>query len=230
MNYVMSLKRTPERLEKFLNNNRHMDFQIFDAVDGKDLEPLNGYTKYAHALALSHIELWKRCAAGTEDFLICEDDAELHKDFPRVLDTLKNGHPYEFIAWGWNFDAELLVSFFPELSPVSMHFSQDHMRQNKDAYLSTPTDPIFMRLHNLFGSCCYTISPEGAKKFLEILYPLQKTITVDIPNVRTWTFEARGFDCVMAAAFAKTISVVTVPPLALTYNDHSASTIQNIKD
>ena len=67
MNYVISLKRTPERLNTFLNNNRHMDFQIFDAIDGSDLQPFGNYNKYARANALSHIALWKKCAAGDED-------------------------------------------------------------------------------------------------------------------------------------------------------------------
>jgi len=230
MNYVISLKRTPERLDSFLNNNQHIDFQIFDAIDGANLEPLGSYNKYAHANALSHIELWKRCADGTEDFTICEDDAELHKNFQSALDTLKHGHPYDFIAWGWNFDAELFVSMFPELSPVSMRFSPNHMLKNKHDYLNTPVDPIFMRLHYLFGSCCYTISPQGAKQFLEILTPLTPTLQVDIPDIRSWNMSPPGMDCAMAAAFARTISVACFPPMALTDNDHTISTVHGKYD
>ena len=230
MNYVISLKRTPERLDRFLNTNQHMDFQIFDAIDGNDITSFGGYNRYSHANALSHIELWKKCAEGTEDFLICEDDAELHKDLQRALDGLKaSKHPYDFIGWGWNFDAELFVGILPELSPVSMHFSQEHMRQNKQNYLATPIDPVLMRLYYYFGSCCYTISPAGAKRFLEILYPLQKEITVDIKGIKKFTFEARGIDCVMAQAFVDTLSVVCFPPMALSHNDHTKSTIQNKK-
>lgn len=227
MNYVISLKRTPERLERFLNVNNHMDFQIFDAIDGNDISAFGNYNRYSHANALSHIALWKKCAEGDEDFLICEDDAELHKDLQRALDGLKEArHPYEFIAWGWNFDAELFAGTFPDLSPVSMRFSPAHMMHNKTQYLNTPVDPVFMRLYYFFGSLCYTISPAGARRFLEILSPLKDTITVDIPNIKTWTFQPMGFDCAMAAAFADTISVVCFPPMAISENDHSISTVQ----
>jgi len=231
MNYVISLKRTPERLNTFLNNNQHMDFQIFDAIDGTDLQPFGNYNKYARANALSHIALWKKCASGDEDFLICEDDAECHKDLQRALDGMKAAkHPYDFVAWGWNFDAELFASIYPTLSPVSMRFSPEHMGKNKQHYLNNPVDPVFMQLHYLFGSCCYTISPEGAKRFLEILDPLAETVTADIPNIRTWTFQPMGMDCAMAAAFAKTLSAVCFPPMALTMNDHTISTVHGKYD
>jgi GR25 family glycosyltransferase involved in LPS biosynthesis len=231
MNYVISLKRTPERLERFLNVNKHMNFQVFDAIDGKNMEPFGDYNKYAHATAMSHIELWKKCAEGTEDFLICEDDAELHKDLQRALDSLKEAkHPYDFIGWGWNIDAELFVSMYPTLCPVSMQFSPKHMLENKTNYLNTPVDPIFMQLHYYFGCCCYTITPEGAKQFLDILYPLAEDVTIDIQGIKTWTIKSKGIDCAMAAAFAKTLSVVCFPPMALTENDASISTIQNVQD
>jgi GR25 family glycosyltransferase involved in LPS biosynthesis len=208
-----------------------MEFQIFDAVDGTDLEPIGDYNKYARANALSHIELWKRCAEGSEDFLICEDDAELHKDLQRAVNGLIEAkHPYDFIAWGWNFDAELFVSMYPTLSPVSMRFSQEHMRANKQEYLNNPIDPIFMQLHYLFGSCCYTISPAGAKRFLEILDPITETVEIDIPNVRQWIARPPGMDCAMAAAFCKTLSVASFPPMALTDNDHTISTVHGKYD
>jgi GR25 family glycosyltransferase involved in LPS biosynthesis len=227
MNYVISLKRTPERLDRFLNINQHMDFQIFDAIDGKDLEPIYGFNRYAHGIALSHIELWKKCAEGTEDFLICEDDAELHRDLPRALNGLKEAkHPYDFIAWGWNIDGELFAGILPELTPVSMRFSKEHMLANKATYLNTPVDPIFMRIYYYFGCCCYTISPAGAKQFLEILYPFQETVAVDIPGVAAYSFKSEGIDCSMPAAFAKTLSVVCFPPMAVTENDKTISTVQ----
>jgi GR25 family glycosyltransferase involved in LPS biosynthesis len=231
MNYVISLKRTPERLETFLNNNQHMDFQIFDAVDGTDLEPIGQYNKYARANALSHIELWKKCAEGTEDFLICEDDAELHRDLQRALDGLKAAqHPYDFIAWGWNFDAELFAGILPDLSPVSMKFNPDHMAFNKRGYLNTPVDPVFMRLYHLFGSCCYSISPYGAQQFLAILDPIKPEIEIEIPRVYTRTISPPGMDCAMSAAFGKTLSMVCFPPMALTENDHKISTVHGKYD
>lgn len=34
--FVISLKRTPWRLEKFAQSNPHIEYTVFDAVDGQD--------------------------------------------------------------------------------------------------------------------------------------------------------------------------------------------------
>ena len=124
-NYVISLKKTPERLQQFNDRNNHIEFNVFDAVDGSTLEQVPNYRPGALGNAMSHIELWKMCAAGDEMFTICEDDAFLHKTLGHILMGLDNNHPFDFICWGWNFDCPITVSTMPFLSPMQMSFNQD---------------------------------------------------------------------------------------------------------
>jgi len=224
-NYVIALKRTPERIEKFLTNNKHLNFQIFDAVDGNDLTSTGNYSKYALANALSHIELWKRCAQGDQMFVICEDDAEIHQDFDAVISQIPKN--FDFISFGWNFDADLWVSLYPNLSPVRMSFNQDAMRKNKSIYLNNPIDCSFFKLHLFNGTFCYAITPTGAAKFLEICYPLKNMISLAIPDAGDIQITPAALDSAMPEAYQITNSFVCFPPLALADNNHSESTVQN---
>lgn len=222
-NYVISLKKTPERLQEFKDRNSHMSFDVFDAVDGSLLDPVPNYRPGALGNAMSHIALWKLCAAGNEMFTICEDDAFLHKDFQGALNNLESLNPFDFVCWGWNFDCPITVSSLPFLSPMQIVFSQDSMRVNKHNYLNTPLSYVFKRLHLFNGSFCYSITPAGAKQFLEICYPLKQTIIVNIPNGGSMTIPPSGLDMAMPEAYEKTKSVLCFPPMALADNDHSTS-------
>ena len=225
-NYVISLKSTPERLETFLKNNFHMEFEVFEAVDGSTLTPVGAYKHGGMGNAMSHIELWKKCVELNEPITICEDDALLHSKFKMSCHIALMHEPYDFICWGWNFDAHLWASPDPFLSPVQMIFNQDIMRNNKQGYLKTPVHHVFMKLHLFNGTFCYTISPKGAKRFLEICYPLKPVITAAIPQLGQINITPAGLDSAMPEAYQQTYSVVCFPPLALCDNDHSTSTVQ----
>jgi hypothetical protein len=75
------IRKNPNRLEVFLRNNQHLSFRTFKAIDGAYLTPVGNYSRGAMGNAMSHIELWRQCAAGTEPYTICEYDAELHQNF-----------------------------------------------------------------------------------------------------------------------------------------------------
>ena len=227
MIYVISLKKTPERLDSFKKLNRHINFEVFDAVDGSELDCIGNYGHGGMGNAMSHIALWKLCAAGDETFTICEDDAILHKNFNDVLYQLKIMNPYDFICWGWNFDAHLWASPLPFLTPIQMVFNQDSMRANKQEYLENHINYTFLRLHLFNGTFCYSITPAGARQFLDICYPLKPMVEVAVPNAGTWQIAPAGLDSAMPEAYQKTKSVVCFPPLALCDNDHSISTVQN---
>lgn len=226
MNYVISLKNTPERLKEFLKNNSHVDFEVFDAIDGSTLTPVGNYKHGGMGNAMSHIELWKKCAAGKEAFTICEDDAILHKDFIEAKVGALIFNVYDFICWGWNYDADLWASPMPFLSPVRMTFNQDSMRVNKTNYLNDSLNYIFLKLHLFNGTFCYTITPNGAKKFLDICYPLKTTISANIPNIGMIGINPAGLDSAMPEAYQQTNSVVCFPPMAVCDNDHATSTVQ----
>ena len=105
--FVISLKRTPDRLERFRANNAGtaINFEHFEAIDGMSMDSsaraavvaphATGYTPGALGVAASHRALWLRCSEQKSPFVICEDDAVLREDaadqLPRLVSELMIG-------------------------------------------------------------------------------------------------------------------------------------------
>lgn len=235
--HVISLKRTPLRLEKFIKNNPNIDFEVFEAVDSnkinlelisKDILPDScSYRLGAIGNALSHLSLWARAVEKNEAMTICEDDAFLHHDFMSSSQNFINdiGGEFDFIAWGWNYDSALWASPLPFLSPCKMEFNQDSMNLNLENYLSAPIRPMPLRLHNSCGTIAYTITPIGAQKFISCILPLKNQIEILIPNMAILKIVPTALDMAIGEAFTKTNSYVSFPPLVLTKNEFSESTV-----
>lgn len=116
---VVSLKRTPNRLELFKEKNSQYlpFFDVFEAVDGNTVnytQLLNlGFntdknwrdpylkrtlTKGEIGCFLSHWYLWEECARLDEPFLILEDDIQ----FTRKIDSTIVDQPGDLIYLAWN--------------------------------------------------------------------------------------------------------------------------------
>jgi hypothetical protein len=135
------------------------------------------------------------------------------------------GDDFDFIAWGWNYDSTLWASPLPFLSPCKMEFNQESMRLNSDRFLTAAINPILMRLHNSCGTIAYTITPLGAEKFINCLLPLKNEVEVLIPNMSILTIKPTALDMAIGEAFTKTNSFVSFPPLVLTRNETTESTV-----
>ena len=102
---VINLKRRPDRREqvsKVLNDAGLKDFDIIDAVDGKEVKPTVELAKLfagndfgsrvgVVGCALSHVNLWKALLADTKTnyYVILEDDITLSEDFKAKFQALK---------------------------------------------------------------------------------------------------------------------------------------------
>src|SRR5262245_7595466 len=99
--FVISLKRTPERLHAFHTKNSQSEivFRHFEAIDGLKINTseIEGrllakgairYTPGQIGNAMSHLTLWQRCAEQIKKFVVLEDDAVVRKDIKsRLLAT-----------------------------------------------------------------------------------------------------------------------------------------------
>ncbi|MBT8557718.1 glycosyltransferase family 25 protein [Polynucleobacter paneuropaeus] len=227
MNYVISLKRTPERLKNFLEQNQHIQFKVFEAIDGSQIKPEGNYSSSALGTALSHLSLWQKCIDLDRPINIFEDDAILHTDFVKLSDSLMN-RKFDYIAWGWNYDSDLWASPLPFLSAARFTFNQDSLRLNKTRYLETEVECILMKLYNYCGIMGYSISPKGAAILIKECIPLRETINVEIENYGTMTIRPQGIDSAMPAAYQRmTNCYVCFPPICISENDKSKSTIQS---
>lgn len=234
--FVITLFETPERLDEFKVNNRNLNFEISYGVYGKSLNlddlvdkglttPGLVYTKGAIGLAFSHVKLWDFCIKNEMPITICEDDAILHSDFLEKSNALisKVKGDFDIILWGWNFDSILNIESNENIGISTILSDPEKMCQSVTSYKSSDIEPTLHRLHNAFGTMCYTITPAGARKFLGDFIPLENSI-VEIP--RLGAIPDIGIDVKLNKKYKSTKSYVSFPPLALSKNERDKSTVQ----
>ena len=245
----INLERSPERLAKFLRINSHLSsVERFPAVDGRALDPRelvekglitsdlidpDYYSIGDVGAAMSNIGIWNLAIESNQIVTVAEDDAIFNFDFERrAAGILSNLPPdWDFILWGFNWDLFACFEMIPGVSMCLAQFQQERMRaaiatfQKKHSVLPQAYPLIWA-----FGLTCYSISPKGARAFKSRLLPLRRLL-VSIPEaVRAppygGTFRTVGVDNHMNSLYRDLNSFVCFPPLVVTENDHTASTVQ----
>jgi len=228
--FVISLKRKPERLEKFrrFNSNNKIDFQHFEGVDGRDINmtEIVGrvvakntiYRPGSIGCAMSHLALWKQCASQAKSFVILEDDAVARNDMmDRLIELLVPFGEFDLIVLGWNTDRPLELEIAPGIfygGGFSVPFpSNEHLSD-----FAASNNPVGLhRLSMSTGSPGYVVSPKGARLLITGCFPM------DHRQVRfaSWnaTFDSQNIDGMMAALFRWIAAYACVAPLVMTAND-----------
>lgn len=234
---VISLQRSVDRRNAFASANAHIDFEFFDAIDGKlvmadagnapDLfEPGLRYNPGAIGCAMSHLMLWQEAASAGRVMTIVEDDAVLRHDFREQSESLLERLPadWDVVVWAWNFDSILSLNLMPGVSRTVMLFDQGKMRASLPAFQCMDDVPSLLRLDKCFGTPAYSISPAGARKFMEQCFPL-KNLNVFFPGLNR-ELPNDGIDIAMNRIYNVTSSYCCLPPLAVTPNEQATSLIQ----
>jgi glycosyl transferase, family 25 len=231
---VVSLQATPHRRERFADLNRGFQFEFFDAVDGRQIDRSRffgsrlaeadvPYSPGAVGCALSHLTLWERSVRDHVILTVVEDDAVLRRDFEAKSQELIARLPpdWDIIMWGWNFDSILSVLVMPGISTTVISCNQDSLRQAIGRFQTELFEPHIFRLDKCFGTCAYTISPAGSRKFRQGCFPLRQE-NVYFPLLNR-LLPNDGIDIAMNRIYSMTNSYVSFPPLAVTPNDNSES-------
>lgn len=235
---VISLKRTPERLEQFYANNAHQNLTVetLEAVDGLQLDPQElvrdgliasdlTWTRGALGAAMSHRNCWQRAVESNRPLVIFEDDVLLRSDFATVVLETLNGLPdsWDIIHFGFNTDSALEVEVVPGCLVVG-HFGRWYpTRLEGQRFVNSPGAVTAIRLITCYGTCAYAVSAGGAQKLLDRCFPLQWTLH----PIRAFNMLLRGEtgDAVMNRHYQDMTSFVCVPPIALALNDKATSTV-----
>ncbi|WP_391088853.1 glycosyltransferase family 25 protein [Vibrio sp. NH-UV-68] len=162
--FVISLKRSPER-RKYIKkqlDDLGVEFEFFDAVDGRAEPPHPLFESYDYAKRLwltsgrmpskgelgvygSHYLLWKKSIEIEEPIIVFEDDAAILPSFPSYLDIIKS----KIIHYG-----------FLRLEPKNNKGVLCFKEEGENFRISFMTD-------NFGGLRCYAISPDAAKKLVD---------------------------------------------------------------
>jgi glycosyl transferase, family 25 len=237
--YVVNLDRSKDRMSAFEKVNRHLEvnFIRFPAIDGKDVArgPLIDrsiltadldYADGALGCALSHLALWDLTIEKNQALTVCEDDAIFNLGFGVAAESMIGALPpdWQVILWGWNFDSIVLFDMIPGVSPCLGRFDQDRMRMGVDAFQSASLRPQPFRLFNTFGTVGYSISPRGAHTIKQHCLPF-RNMNVFIPGLGR-AVPNTGFDIMLNDLYRRINAYVSFPPLIITRNFHSISTIR----
>lgn len=235
---LINLDRSTDRLAAFSARNSHLTtLSRFRAVEGATLdlaslvrinliEPaiLDHYTPGGIGCALSHLALWDQAISSGEPLTICEDDAIFHRSFEssaqEILDRLPAG--WDFVMWGWNFDAVLAYDILPGISSCIAYLDQAGLRQAIHEFQDQRIVPGIYPLQRAFGLLCYTVSPEGARRLRDHCLPL-RPMKVAFPGFNGLA-ENDGIDVMTNQAYPSLNAYITVPPLVVTENRKGAAT------
>jgi GR25 family glycosyltransferase involved in LPS biosynthesis len=209
----------------------------FPAVEGKNVArgPLVdrgiitadlGYSDGSLGNALSHLALWDLAIEKNQSVTICEDDAIFNRGFSPAAESLIEALPRDWhvIFWGWNFDSIVLFDMIPGVSGCLGYFDQDRMRMGIDAFQSASLVPQPFRLLRMFGIVGYSVSPRGAQAMKQHCLPL-RNMEVFFPGLER-AVPNRGLDIMLNDVFPRVQAFVSFPPLIVTRNFHTLSTIQ----
>lgn len=236
---AITLDPEGKRYKTFLENNNHIQIETFKGVKGADLSKekiisqglateeliTSGLTNDGRiGCAASHRAVWHKAAKEGKGYLVLEDDCHVH---PRVSDFIEDNLTklmhIDICRFGINTDS-ILQSISPKgLASLSL-FDPKHPSEEwiRNALSKTSAEEVELhRLIKAFGNCAYFISPSGAKRLSEKIFPLS-TRTTQIPLIAN-KMPASGLDRAANGIYSQLQAYVCQPFLAYTPNTDSTT-------
>ncbi len=193
--FAITLHQSSERYQNFKQNNSHLNIEVFKAVNGRSLsnedmlqsglvtnELIKSglYTQGMAGCDSSHRALWRRVINNKRGALILEDDCITHPQTRKLINgrikTLMS-NDITFFAANTN---SILASITPEGLKTVKLFEPEYPTQQwiKTALRNTKvTDIRLEKMLKGFGFCAYFISPQGALKLEQKIFPLSLRAT-----------------------------------------------------
>jgi GR25 family glycosyltransferase involved in LPS biosynthesis len=238
-NYVVNLKRQPEKFERFSRQNAGsgIAFECFEASDGsamseqeaaaaKVMAPGAKLTKGAIGCGASHQRIWKEVAQASAPALVFEDDAVLRNDLSETVSALLAGmENWDILVLGYNTDSLVDLAIAGGMSSAVMFDPKYPTKDSEAAFQKSKAAVAALKLNHCFGTSGYAVSPTGAKKLLKFCFPMDNR-QIAIPALKR-SFPAFGLDCMLNDFYKNVEEFACFAPLVLPKNDRAASTVQN---
>lgn len=235
---VISLRRTPERLERFHAINETDGIRWVDGIDGIGLwstlqnsraleaSAKERWNRGAIGAALSHLLCWRQCLNSSRPMLILEDDVVLGRNWRSALADSLNDVPdrWDLLLLGWNYNSALRRQDGDSVETISLFEPAYPTLTQIRTTIDTTHKRRWHRLYNGFGLPGYLINPRSAMLLLHQMLPLRTEriqIGRGIPTV-----DATTLDGLLNLAYREMHSYVIHPPLAVATNDQATSLTQ----
>jgi GR25 family glycosyltransferase involved in LPS biosynthesis len=233
--YVVTTKRFTDRQKEFEIMNAHIsnfswsygpdarEYHSIEVIRNELTEKVSPEIPWPASFvcnALSHYGLIEECAKGKDIITIMEDDAVLVQDFDRKAMSLIDSLPdkdFDLIQWGWNWDSYLFVlDQNNEIQKID--WTDKYLKVEPQNFRDTETQSALKPLILTFGIHCYSLTPRGAQKILD-LYPVIQDIWVDSLELTGITYTSTTIDGVFNAFYPKMKAYISVEPLSYVTND-----------
>jgi Flp pilus assembly protein TadD/GR25 family glycosyltransferase involved in LPS biosynthesis len=236
---AITLEPTDQRYLEFKSNNKHLEITAFAATRGAEISKQDAarqgiateellatslLTPGALGCAASHRAVWEKCSNSKKGFLVMEDDCYTHPEINKfIAKNLERLMGADICFFGINTDSILQSRSSFNLTRISLfypkHPSQDWIRT---ALLKTDIRDIEMqKLEKAFGTCAYFVSPKGAQKLNQLIFPLSLK-TTDIPLISP-KMPAVSIDRSGCSIYSQLDALVCEPFLAYTPNTDSST-------
>ena len=236
---VITLKRTPDRLQYFFRRNvqalKKWNVCVIEGIDGDQQKDLfkksrlisqniaRSWTSGAIGSALSHMHCWRMCTQLDKPLVIAEDDTILSMKMSEYLEKLLIGREDSpsFLLLGWNLDSLLQAELEPGLGLISLFEPAYPEEEEITELVNSTTERRACKLKRCFGLPAYRITPKTAKYLLEKLNPLTSeeiSMGRGIP-----THYSETLDGILNNQYEKIEAKIVFPPLALALNDQNKS-------
>lgn len=247
----ITLDSKSERYYKFLKKNNHLKIQNFNAIIGKNLSAKeilaeNLATKDflyderffsygAIGCAASHKAIWKKSIDENKKILVLEDDCCTH---PKIEDFIEKNikilNECDICFFGMHTNSVIKIKTPQGLQFSSIGYNPAHPTYEwiKNAFNQTDIKHItFNKLIIGFGFWCYYITPIGAKKLIELIFPLslKKTEIPLINSGQSRIMPLISIDRSGCAIYKQINALITYPFLAYNPNKNISTTEHNIE-
>ena len=242
----ISIDSKSERYYKFLKNNNHLKIKTFNAIIGKNLSEEkilaeNLATKDllydercfsygAIGCAASHKAIWKDSIDKNENFLVLEDDCCTNPKIEEFIEkniNILNECDICFFGMSTNSVIHIKTPQGLQFSSIGFNPSYPTFDWIKNAFNQTDINNIiFNKLIIGFGTWCYYITPLGAKKLTELIFPLSLN-KIEIPlinNGQSRIMPLISIDRSGCSIYKQINALITYPFLAFNQNNNLSTT------
>ncbi|QAU46233.1 glycosyltransferase family 25 protein [Bradyrhizobium guangzhouense] len=234
-NFVVNLNRQPQKYDAFLrlNAGTRIAFERFEASDGASLSPEDAlrmnlvvsgaqFTPGAVGCAASHFRIWQQTAQSEVPALVFEDDAIIRNDVTERLDVLHRLKNWDYVALGFNTDSVLELELAPGFKSEMMFSPRQPSDESATIFQGSTAEVAALRLIHCFGTAGYVVSPRGAKKLLELCFPMENRF-LKIPALNR-TVPVLGVDGMMNFIYHSIDAFACLSPLVIPKNNNAVST------
>jgi GR25 family glycosyltransferase involved in LPS biosynthesis len=154
--------------------------------------------------------------------LVFEDDAIVRNDITGRLDFLRRLKDWDYVALGYNTDSILDLELTPGFKSEMVFTPKQPSDESAAVFQRSTAEVAAFRLINCFGTAGYVVSPRGAKRLLELCFPMEnRFLRVEALNR---TIAVMGVDGMMNFIYNSIEAFACLSPLVIPKNNNAVST------